>query len=254
MSGGLWLYGIGMAAPGGAPLGDGVAGAAVEAMDAAGFVALVSQAPAERPAPTRRHMLTHTAVLERATAAADVLPVRFGTVAPCATTLARCLAVNAIKLRDAMAGISDCVELGLRVSWREGVIFEEILAAEPALRAMRDRLATRPAQDSYQDRIELGRRVEAALAQRRAREAAALDAALAPLAAQMVALREVDEGMIANRAFLVRRRDEQRFDAAVAALEAAQGTRLLFRYVGPVPPFNFVSLRAEWFGAPAQAA
>ena len=36
--------------------------------------------------------------------------------------------------------------------------------------------------------------------------------------------------------------------------EARQGTRLLFRYVGPVPPFNFVSLRAEWFGAPAQAA
>ena len=60
--------------------------------------------------------------------------------------------------------------------------------------------------------------------------------------------------MIANRAFLVRRCDEQRFDAAVAALEARQGARLLFRYVGPVPPFNFVSLRAEWFGAPAQAA
>lgn len=35
----------------------------------------------------------------------------------------------------------------------------------------------------------------------------------APVGAQMVALREVDEAMIANRAFLVRRCDEQRFDA-----------------------------------------
>ncbi|NKC34547.1 GvpL/GvpF family gas vesicle protein [Falsiroseomonas selenitidurans] len=254
MSGGLWLYGIGLAAPGGAPLGDGVAGAAVQPMEAAGFVALVSDAPAERPAPTRRHMLTHTAVLERATAAADVLPVRFGTVAPDATTLARCLAANAMKLRDAMAAISDCVELGLRVSWREGVIFEEILAAEPALRALRDRLATRPMQETYQDRIALGRRVEAALAARRTAEAASLDAKLAPLAVQMAVLREVDEAMLLNRAFLVKRSEETRFDAAVAALEAAQAGRLLLRYVGPVPPFNFVSLRAEWFGAPAQAA
>jgi hypothetical protein len=254
MSEGLWLYGIGLAAPGGAPLGAGVAGAEVAALEAGGFVALVSPAPEEPPAPTRRHMLAHTAVLERATAAADLLPVRFGTVAPGRQALARCLAANATSLRNAMSGISECVELGLRVSWREGVIYEEILAAEPALRALRDRLATRPMQETYQQRIELGRRVEAALVARRAAEGAALQARLAPLAERVAELREVDDAMVLNRAFLVRRREEQRFDAAVAALEAEQGARLMFRYVGPVPPFNFVSLRAEWFGAPAAAA
>ncbi len=250
----LWLYGIGTAAPGGAPLGAGVAGVDVQAVEAGGFVALVSPAPGERPAPTRRHMMAHTAVLERATAAADMLPVRFGTVAPSSTALARCLAANAPSLRNAMSSISDCVELGLRASWREGVIYEEILAAEPALRALRDKLATRPMQETYQSRIELGRRVEIALGARREAEAKALHARLAPLAVRVAELRDVDDAMLLNRAFLVQRREEQRFDAAVAALEAEQGARLILRYVGPVPPFNFVSLRAEWFGAPAAAA
>jgi hypothetical protein len=245
----LWVYGIGRAAPGGAPLGAGVAGADVAAVHAGGFVALVSPAPAEPPAPTRRHMLAHTAVLERATAAADTLPVRFGTVAPDEGALARCLAAHARDLAAALAAIEDSVELGLRASWHDGVVFEEILAAEPALRALRDRLQARPAAETYQARIELGRRVEAALAARREADTDTLLKDLLPIARRDVALRSAEDGMVLHRAFLVRRTDESRFDAAVAALEARHGARMAFRYVGPVPPFNFVSLRAEWLGA-----
>ncbi len=249
---GLWLYGIGAEAPGGAPLGEGVGGAAVAALALGGFVALVSAAPAEPPAPTRRHMLAHTAVLERAAAAADLLPVRFGTVAPAQSALERCLAHHEAQLRGALSGVAGCVELGLRAAWRDDVVYREIMAAEASLRALRDRLQLRPAAETYGARIELGRRVEAAVQARRASDAAAIAAALDPLAQRSVALATVDDSQVLHRAFLVRREEEARFDAAVAALEAAQGERLAFRYVGPVPPFNFVSLRAEWLGAPAR--
>jgi hypothetical protein len=245
----LWIYGIGAAAPGGAPLGAGVGGADVSVLPAGGFHAIVSPAPDEPPAPTRRHMLAHTAVLERATAAVDMLPVRFGTVAPDTTALGRCLAGHAREMAAALAGIEGSVELGLRVSWKEGVVFQEILDADPGLRSLRDRLRTRPVAESYQARIELGRRVEAALAARREAEADVLLKVLSPLARNATALHSSEENMILHRAFLVRRAEEARFDAAVAALEAEHGERLAFRYVGPVPPFNFVSLRAEWMGA-----
>lgn len=246
---GLWIYGIGAATPGGAPLGAGVAGAEVAVLAAGGFHAIVSDAPAERPAPTRRHMLAHTAVLERATAAVDMLPVRFGTIAPDRDALARCLAAHAREMAAGLASIADCVELGLRVAWKEGVVYREILEADPALRALRDRLQARPVAETYQARIELGRRVEATLAARRETEAAALSKGLLPLARGVATLHSAEDNTVLHRAFLVRRVDEPRFDAAVAALEAAQSERLSFRYVGPVPPFNFVSLRAEWLGA-----
>jgi hypothetical protein len=245
---GLWVYGIGQATPGGAPLGAGIGGAEVEVIPAGGFHAIVSPAPAEPPSPTRRHMLAHTAVLERATAAVDLLPVRFGSIAPDAAVLDRCLATHARQIGAALGGIAESVELGLRVAWKDGVVFREIMAADPALRTLRDRLQARPPSETYQARIELGRRVEAALGARRATEAAGLLAALAPLARATTELRSSEDETVLHRAFLVRRADETRFDEAVAALEAEHGARLTFRYVGPVPPFNFVSLRAEWLG------
>jgi hypothetical protein len=244
----IWVYGIGQAAPGGAPLGTGVAGAEVSVLSAGGFQAIVSPAPAEPPSPTRRHMLAHTAVLERATAAVDLLPVRFGSVAPDASVLARCLATHARPLAAALAGIADSVELGLRAVWRDGVMYHELMEADPALRTLRNRLQTRPLAETYQARIELGRRVEAALAVRRAAEAEKLLAPLLPLARATIELRSSEDETVMHRAFLVRRPDETRFDAAVAELEARHGERMTFRYVGPVPPFNFVSLRAEWLG------
>ena len=246
---GLWLYGIGRTAPGGAPLGAGIGGAEISCLPVSGFIALVSAAPAERPAATRRHMLAHTAVLERATGAIDMLPVRFGTVAPSEGELARCLHVNAGALDQALAGIAGRIELGLRISWKEGVVYEEILAADPALRALRDRLARRPGVETTPQRVELGRRVEAALLARRAAEAASLAAKLDALADRVAELGVAEDAMVLNRAFLVPRAAEPRFDAAVAAMEAEHGRRLAFRYVGPVPAFNFVRLNAAWLAA-----
>jgi len=251
MSEGLYLYGI---APGGLSaegLGPGLAGGEVTALHAAGFTALVGAAP---PAPieaTRRFMLAHTAVLERAMRVADVLPLRFGTVAPDAAALRRCLAAHAPAFHAALEGVAGRVELGVKAQWHEGLIWREILDQDAELRALRDRLRTRPAQETYYERIELGRRVEAALARRREADGAIIAAALAPLAEREVELRSVEEDMILSRAFLVRREAEAAFDAGMEELARRFGERVTFKYVGPVPPYNFVTLRADWLSEAA---
>jgi hypothetical protein len=249
---GYYLYGVlpGDAAPDG--LGTGIGGAEVGVLPAAhGLAALVSDAPETPPEPTRRNLLTHTAVLERTIGVADVLPMRFGTIAPDSATLLGCLARNAQPFAAALAGIAGRVELGVKASWREGVATRQILAADHGLRAMRDRLQQRPASQTYQDRIELGRRVEAALEALRTADTAAILARLSPLAEREVALKVLDESMVLNRAFLVRRSAEAAFDAAMQQLGEAEDARLVFRYVGPVPPYNFVSLRADWLAEAA---
>ena len=52
--------------------------------------------------------------------------------------------------------------------------------------------------------------------------------------------------MIVNESFLVRRDREAAFDRAMEELAARTGERLVLRYVGPVPAYNFVSVRADW--------
>ncbi|MEK7777309.1 MAG: GvpL/GvpF family gas vesicle protein [Chloroflexota bacterium] len=42
------------------------------------------------------------------------------------------------------------------------------------------------------------------------------------------------------------RRWEEAFDQAVAKLDQWLGHRMVFKYVGPVPPYNFVNLTVNW--------
>ncbi|NKE44246.1 GvpL/GvpF family gas vesicle protein [Roseomonas frigidaquae] len=251
---GLYVFGVVQAdaLADASAFGPGLGGAQLRLLPGEqGLAALVADAPAEPPEATRRNMLGHTAVLERAIAAADVLPVRFATVAPDATRLAGCLDRNAAAFRVALAAIAGRIELGVKASWQEGVAVRDILAADAGLRALRDRLQNRPATQTYQERIELGRRVEAAMNTMRDRDAAMLAARLDPLAERCITLKPVDDSMVLNRAFLVRRDRETEFDAAMRELGEAQGARMSFRYIGPVPPYNFVTLRADWLGEAA---
>ena len=52
--------------------------------------------------------------------------------------------------------------------------------------------------------------------------------------------------MILNAAFLVERIREPDMDAADPGTGCEQTNRVLFRYVGPVPPYNFVNLVIHW--------
>lgn len=249
MTGPHYLYGILREAEAGAVAAapPGIGGGAVIAVPAAGLAVLCGAAPEPGPvARTRRNLLCHTAVLEAASRSATVLPLRFGTVAPDAASAARCLASNRNAFASALADLDGKVELGVKASWAAGEAGEAVLRAEPALRALRDRLRARPEAETYFERIELGRRVETAIGALRLAETLRLTAPLQALAHRHLALSHLDESMIFNLAFLVAREREAAFDDAVEALGARAGAGVSVRYVGPVPAFNFVDLRADW--------
>jgi len=232
-------------------LGAGVGGGGVRLLPAGRLTALVSDLPPGPVAQTRRNMVAHTNVLERAIARTDVLPVRFGTIAPDTTAFTRCVAANADSFRAAFRDINGRVELGVKASWRDGVVFAEIIAADEELCRLRDRLRNLPATETYYERVELGRRVEAALVGRRATETAAIVAELAPLAEREAELHTLDNDMILNRAFLVRRENEALFDSRIQAVAERCSGRVDFRYFGPVPPYNFVRLQVAWLAGKA---
>ena len=74
--------------------------------------------------------------------------------------------------------------------------------------------------------------------------------ALEPLAVETRLNQNQTDMMLLNAAFLVDKSQEQAFDARVQALGEAQAGRQIFRYLGPLPPYNFVDLRLQWEEAP----
>ena len=52
--------------------------------------------------------------------------------------------------------------------------------------------------------------------------------------------------MITNSAFLIRKDSEKVFDEMVDKITAEYDGKMKFKYVGPVPPCNFVEIVVKW--------
>lgn len=258
MSGPLYIYGLLEAAshsalpPGTLPAGIG--GAPVRPYALGGLVALVSDCPGLSVQRARRNILAHTNVLEAAHAHADVLPLRFGTVAPHEGAARACMAANRGDFLEALRGLAGRVELGLRAVWRDGGLIAALAERDPALRAMRDRLRGRSAGETYYDRIDLGRSVETGLAAFRAAETERVTALCRQLAERSTDLPLQEENTLFSHAYLLPRAREAEFDAAVQDIVTRHGARLSLHYVGPMPAFNFITLQARWSGSDSAAA
>jgi len=65
---------------------------------------------------------------------------------------------------------------------------------------------------------------------------------LTPIADDVKINDNYGEMMILNSAFLIKNTAEPAFDEAVNILDAKLGNLMTFKYVGTLPPYNFVNL------------
>jgi hypothetical protein len=251
--GGTYVYCIGYArelangSPAFAAPGVGGRGDAVRTVDYADLVAVVSDAPELRVQISRANLGAHQHVLEEAMTHSAVLPVSFGTVASNDQEVREKLLKREFdELHRYLEYVQGRVELGLRVFWNREWLYSEIVAENDEIRGLRDSLAGRPSDTRVYERIHLGQLTEAAVNLKRDHETESILSALQPLAVETRLNGIVTETMILNAAFLVGKGLLQAFDAEVAALGVGQEERLIFRYVGPLPPYSFVSLNVNW--------
>ncbi len=248
---GTYVYCVGYAralAEGNPPFATpGIGGNVVRTVEYADLAAVVSDSAQLRYDVSRENLGAHQHVLEEAMARADVLPVAFATVAAGDEEVQEKLLKRELdELHRNLDYIRGRVELGLRVLWNREQLFAEIVAENDEIRALRDSLAGQSPDTMYYERIQLGQLTEAAINHKRDAEAEAILDALQPLAVETRLNRNLADMMILNAAFLVDKAQIQAFDAAVQSLDEAHAGRLIFRYVGPLPPYSFVQVSVRW--------
>lgn len=216
----------------------------------------VSDSPQDEYETTRANTMQHQLVCEEVLKQGfTVLPVRFGTV--CKPTPGKSSAEGKIKrllrrrygeFHSLLREMENKVELGLKVFWKKEPLFQEIAAANQDIRGMRDRIAANPSEGSstYYERLQLGTMVYNEMENRREIEARRLARALSPLAERYETNKVLIDMMILNAAFLVPRPRVEEFDRKVDELDSRYGERMKFKYVGEVPPFNFVEIVVHW--------
>jgi hypothetical protein len=185
-----------------------------------------------------------------------VLPMRFGTVTtkgaatPVEDIRHKLLEGRAQEFEDLYGQLRDKVELGLKALWRdEKAIFDEIVAENREIRKLRDSLLpymNRPPETTHFDRLRVGELVKTAIDRKRQREAKKLLSPFRPIAERIRENRIIMDRMVLNAAFLVDREREKDCDEAVRKLDEEMGERMVFKYTGPAPPFNFCEIVVTW--------
>lgn len=210
------------------------------------LAAVVSPAPSEGFPPTRSNVLSHQSVLDHVMRSCTVLPMRFGVVAPDAVAVRTLLLeAQASRLQEQLVRVAGKEELVVRGYWREPRIFEDIVAENDDIRALRDALHGEQKRASKAARVRLGRRVDEVLQARREREVSAVLSVLAPLACEHENGKVGAEMMVLDVAFLVDREHRGAFDDAVTALREQFSATLELHYLGPLPPYSFVNITLE---------
>lgn len=228
-------------------LGMGERGDVVHTINFEDLAVVASDSPQERYDNTRRNMMAHMRVLDEVMADYTVLPIRFDNVAPSPEAVReQFLKPRYRELSAMLDAMEGRIEMGLKAFWYEDVVFQEIVRDNPTIRRVRDSLAGRALEETYYDRIRLGELVETELKNRRGGDAESILERLRPLAEKTQVNAPIADHMVVNAAFLIASANDAKFDAAVRALDAEMGRRLLIKCVGPVAPYNFVNVSMHW--------
>jgi hypothetical protein len=221
---------------------DGVGGQHLRVLRSGDLAAVVSDAPDGLRAK-RRDLEAHEAVLEALTVGGTVLPMRFGMVAPDDAAVVAELDADASHLRQLLSQLAGCVEVNVKAIHREDAVLGELLVGDRSLRERNVALRARGG-GSYDEKVEFGEAVAAALAERRTQDAAVVVAALRPFASRISVGPAVD-GSFVNVSFLVADADRTRFHASVSELGRELSGIADVQQYGPLPPYSFVGNGAE---------
>jgi hypothetical protein len=209
--------------------------------------AVVSNTPIFSYPVSRSNTMAHQKVMEAVMQTHTLLPVRFGTIAGDVDQIRqKLLAARYAELSAHLRHMQDKIELGLKVLWKDmNVLFQEIVSENREIRQIRDRLATQKG-ISQQARVRLGEMVKKSLERKREKEGNAVLEGLRGYSVDRRSNKLFGDLMVVNGAFLVLKQREKEFDAVVENLASHYEGRMTFRYVGPVPPANFVEITVRW--------
>ncbi len=247
---GSYVYCVGYAdalANGGSRLDTPGVEGPVRAVSYGDLAAIVGDCSKSRVDVTRENLLAHERVVQEAMARSDVVPVAFGMVAASDDEVRlKLLDRGAEAIHEALEYVRGCVQLNLKVFWKREVLFSEIAAESREIRELRDYIAGKAEDATYYERIRLGELTAKAIEVKSDEEAQPILDELEPLAADAQTEPNTSEVQILNGAFLVEKSTVPDFDAKVQELGDAQADRLIFRYVGPLPPYNFADVDLSW--------
>src|SRR3972149_719348 len=231
-------------------LGIGGRGDMVSTWGYQGISCVVSKSSLANYVLSRENLMAHQLVIEKVMREHTVLPVRFSTIAASAEDIRGFLRKRHAEFRNLLSDMDNKVELGLKVMWKNmAPVFGDIERAKKEIKRLLGKIDASPVEKTNNNRNTLGELGEAGLRKKKEEDAEDILGVLSPIAVDMRTNKLHGDNMLINAAFLVDGKMAKEFDSRIQELDENFKDNMKFKYVGPVPPFNFVNIVIELNGA-----
>jgi hypothetical protein len=210
------------------------------------LAACVSRTPLVVYDPTRDNVLAHHQVTDVIIEQGFTpVPMSFGTLFKTEKDIVEFLEDTYDALRDVLVKMKDKLEFALRVNWTREEVLAEIEHDDEGIRRLKEEISKSQQSSTYFARMQLGRMVEQALADKSDAYVRDIYERLREAAIASRSNKPIGDKMIMNAAFLVERDRANVFDEKVQEIAQRYEGKLSFRYTGPWPPYNFVTIRLQ---------
>jgi hypothetical protein len=192
-----------------------------------------------------RLLVRHQQVIEKVMATHTIIPLRLGTCAASDEHVRRILASGHETIKDTLQKARDVVEIDMTATICDFRDFLRHVSQLPQVVQLRQSFLRRPGGVTVEDQVKIGMIVKQYADREEQRLSQQIGAALAPLAEECKAHDLMDDKMVLNSAFLIRKDRQEGFDRRVEMLNTQLENRLDFRCVGPLPAYSFYTLEVR---------
>jgi len=224
----------------------GVGEAEVYTINYEKLAAIVSDTELEEIDPTRKNVLAHTTVQDKVLKEYDLLPMGFGMIANSEDEVRRLLVKNYDGLIKELERLADRIEVELKVFWDQEAMIRQLEGENRELDRIKERIRTASSPVETQSLLmQAGKLVERVVLDWKAKYAQRAYNTLKQFSVDARLNNPIGVKNILNASFLIDKSRESEFQKEIYKLDSEYQGKVNFKYVGPLPPYNFVNLKLE---------
>lgn len=223
----------------------GIGEAEVYMINAGSLSAVASRTETPEVDPTRRNVRAHVMVQDNLMKEYTLLPMSFGTVANDDESAAVMLEKNHDAFAAEIARFVGRIEASLRVFWDGDAIIAELREKDRGFDKLKEEAGKAPREKAESLLVEIGKKVEKVALEWQRKYGSKIYASLKALAIDAVPNETTAPRCILSASFLLEKTTEDEFKARIYALDEQYDGKLQFKYVAPLPPYSFVTVRLE---------
>lgn len=222
----------------------GIDNARIYTINHRNLAAVVSDTTLKEIDPTRKSVQAHLAAQTELLKNYTLLPMSFGTVTNSETEVIRLLELNYEGLITELKRLENTIEVELKIFWDQDAMLKQLQAESQDFNRIKEKIKTAASPVESQSLLmEAGKLVERLSSNWKTKYAHQAYNVLKLLSVETCLNNPVGVKNILNASFLIDRAKEKEFQQKVYELDSQYRGKTNFKYVAPLPPYNFIRLK-----------